>query len=140
MRFWDSSALLPLFVAQPTTKALRTWIEDDGDLSIWALSDVELRSGLARLAREGALTLHQVQEAAQRIGELFERSVVIDSLPAVAARARRLVMVHPLRAADALQLAAALVACGDDTRGFELVTKDERLAEAARREGFTVRP
>jgi len=54
--------------------------------------------------------------------------------------AKRCLMVHPLRAADALQLGAALVACGDDPHGFEFVCVDERLNEAARREGFTVRP
>ncbi len=140
MRFWDSSALLPLFVEQPTTRALRSWTEDDTDLALWVLSDVELRSGLARLVREGALELESAQEVALQAEGLFERSLVIDSVAVVAARAKRLVMLHTLRAADALQLAAALVACGDDPNGFEFVCLDARLAEAARREGFRVRP
>ncbi len=140
MRFWDSSALLPLFVEQPTTRALRSWTEDDTDLALWVLSDVELRSGLARLVREGALELESAQEVALQAEGLFERSLVIDSVAVVAARAKRLLMLHTLRAADALQLAAALVACGDDPNGFEFVCLDARLAEAARREGFRVRP
>lgn len=140
MRFWDSSALLPLFVEQPTTRVLRSWTEDDTDLALWVLSDVELRSGLARLVREGALGLESAQEVALQAEALFERSLVIDSLAVVAARAKRLLMLHTLRAADALQLAAALVACGDDPNGFEFVCLDPRLAEAARREGFRVRP
>jgi predicted nucleic acid-binding protein len=59
---------------------------------------------------------------------------------AVATRlhAERIVVDHPLRAADALQLGAALVAADGDPQSLELVTLDRRLAEAARREGFPV--
>ena len=140
MRFWDSSALLPLFVDQPSTRALRTWTEDGDGVAVWVLSDVELRSGLARLVREGGITVLGVQEVAEKIEALLDRSYVIDSIAAVSSRAKRLLMVHPLRAADALQLAAALVACEDAPEGFELLSLDERLSEAARREGFKVRP
>ena len=59
---------------------------------------------------------------------------------AVKARAKRLLGVHTLRAADALQLGAALTAASDDPLGWDLVCLDERLAEAARREGFAVLP
>lgn len=52
--------------------------------------------------------------------------------------ARRLLRVHALRAADALQLAAAIAASEADPASLKLVTLDERLAEAARREGFPV--
>jgi hypothetical protein len=52
--------------------------------------------------------------------------------------AERLLRTHPLRAADSLQLAAALIASDHDPRSLELVCMDERLKSAARREGFTV--
>jgi hypothetical protein len=55
-------------------------------------------------------------------------------------RARRLLAVHPLRAADALHLAAALIACDERSDVLPFVTLDDRLAEAARREGFDVVP
>ena len=63
-------------------------------------------------------------------------------LPAdsVRASAQRLLRVHPLRAADSLQLAAALLACEQDPPSLELVCLDDRLAEAAGREGFPVVP
>ena len=48
--------------------------------------------------------------------------------------------VHPLRAADALQLAAALLASDHEPQRMEVVCLDERLSEAARIEGFTVLP
>ena len=54
-------------------------------------------------------------------------------------RALRLLRVHPLRAADALQLAAALVAASEEPADLELVSSDARLSAAARQEGFVVR-
>jgi predicted nucleic acid-binding protein len=44
----------------------------------------------------------------------------------------------PLRAADALQLAAALVWCGERPRGRWFVCADRRLAAAATGAGFDV--
>lgn len=52
--------------------------------------------------------------------------------------ARRLVRVHPLRAADALQLAAAITAADGRPERLPFVTLDVRLADAASREGFKV--
>ena len=52
----------------------------------------------------------------------------------------RLLGLHHLRAADALQLGAALVAAYDQPLGSALVTLDARFADAARREGFRVLP
>jgi hypothetical protein len=52
----------------------------------------------------------------------------------------RLLRVHALRAADALQLAAALVWADGVPSGSVLHTHDRRLATAAEREGFEVRP
>jgi hypothetical protein len=46
--------------------------------------------------------------------------------------------VHPLRAADALQLAAAYIAAERRPSSLELVILDDRLAAAARREGFVL--
>jgi predicted nucleic acid-binding protein len=55
-------------------------------------------------------------------------------------QASRVLLLHPLRAADALQLAAALVWAGSQTTSLEFVCLDHRLREAAAREGFQVIP
>lgn len=55
-------------------------------------------------------------------------------------RAERLLSVHSLRAADAFQLAAALLWSRDDTTSHVVVAFDERLRESARREGFLIAP
>lgn len=61
-------------------------------------------------------------------------------LDSVRARARRLLEAHPLRAADALHLGAALVAVEERPHGIAFVSFDLRLADAAEREGFEVLP
>lgn len=140
MRYWDSSALVPLVVSEPTSAQVRTWVEDDADIVVWALTDVELRSALARLARDGRLSPEDLHDAAARADRMVEQFHVVACSSAVRNRAKRLLMIHHLRAADALQLAAALIACADDPGGFEFLTLDARLAAAARSEGFRVRP
>jgi hypothetical protein len=50
----------------------------------------------------------------------------------------RFLRVHPLRVADALQLAAAFVAAERRPPSLQIVTLDERLADAARKEGFAL--
>lgn len=140
MRFWDSSALVPLFIEEPTTAELRSWVEDDLDICVWAMSDVEVRSALSRRARNGGVSWREVQELGQRLDAFMKRIHVMSLLDTVKKRAKRLLAVHDLRAADALQLAAALATCDDDPAGYEFLTLDQRLGDAARREGFTVRP
>ena len=58
----------------------------------------------------------------------------------VKASARRLLRLHPLRAADALQLGAALAWADGAPEGLIVHTFDRRLAAAAEREGFRVIP
>jgi len=140
VRFWDSSALVVLHVQQRATRRARDLYAKDPQVLAWVLSDVEIRSALCRLGREGALSPDALREAIARSESLWSSVHVISLLDAVKARAKRLLAVHALRAADALQLGAALAAAYDDPVGWEFVCLDERLAEAARREGFAVVP
>ncbi len=59
---------------------------------------------------------------------------------ALRAQAERALAVHPLSAADALQLASALTWRREPARSAELVCLDERLRDAASREGFALLP
>jgi predicted nucleic acid-binding protein len=83
------------------------------------------------------VVLHVPQRATRRARDLYAED---PQVLAWVARAKRLLAVHALRAADALQIGAALAAAYDDPVGWEFVCLDERLAEAARREGFAVVP
>lgn len=141
MRFWDSSALVAIALQEKATRAARATAREDPEILVWTLSEVEITSALWRRRRAGELTEKVRAEAQLRMDQLLSNAIVVADVPAVARRAKRLLATHQLRAADALQLAAALVACEDDpSRLPSLVTLDDRLADAAVREGFTVLP
>ena len=106
---------------------------------VWALAATEVVSDLARKRRERTLTESRLVSAKRRLGLLEVAWSEVTALEAVRARARRLLESHALRAADALHLAAALVAVEDRPAGIGFVSLDLRLAEAASREGFDVR-
>ena len=140
MRFWDSSALVALLVAHASSSQLRTLYASDAEAVAWTLSDVEIRSALARLERDAALSNKDYQEAVSRAEALWKTLHVVSLVDTVKNRAKRLLGVHLLRSADALQLGAALTVTLDDPLGVEFVCLDERLTDAARREGFVLLP
>lgn len=135
MRFWDSSALVPLIVAESRTPEMGRLVADDPDIMVWYLTSVEVASALARRSRE----LPGEQQDAESLLDAMEAVWTRVDDARVVALARQLVAVHRLTAADALQLGAAVWAKRhEDVRDF--VTLDHRLAAAARAEGFTVLP
>ncbi len=138
MRFWDSSAVIPLTVTEASTDGILATAEQDPVMCVWWATEVECVSALARLERDGALTDTGMRGALERLDLLAESWNEVQPVAAVRTAARRLLRVHALRAADALQLAAAVVAAEGQPASLEVVTLDERLAAAARREGFTV--
>jgi uncharacterized protein len=138
LRYWDSSAIIPLTVTEASTDAMRAIADEDPVMCVWWATEVECVSVLARLEREGALTDTATTGALERLDLLAESWNEVQPVMAVRGTARRLLRVHTLRAADALQLAAAVVASEGQPASLSIVTLDERLAAAARREGFTV--
>lgn len=138
MRFWDSSAIVPLLVAEASSAAALREYEADPEVVTWWATEAECVSALARLEREGALSAPSMRGALRRLDGLARAWREVQPVTAVRTTAIRLLRVHPLRAADALQLAAAIVAAEDQPATLELVTLDDRLAEAADREGFPV--
>lgn len=138
MRFWDSSALVPLLLAEPASSRMLKLYQDDPVLLVWWGTEVELTSALARLERENALQPEEVSQALTRLHAL--RSAWHEVLPSEEVReaARRFLRVHPLRTMDALQLAAAFVASRGRPSQLAFVCLDARLLLAAKREGFPV--
>lgn len=137
MRFWDSSAIVPLVVPQAHTAAAERLLKEDPDIVVWWASQAECTSALTRLAREGPMNDDQVDLAVTRLSTLLQSAIEVDPVPAIREVACRLLRVHPLRSADALQLAAALEVRGQ-ARNRQFVCFDKRLALAARREGLFV--
>ena len=140
MRFWDASALVPLMVGEALTPQLLDLLGSDADLLVWWGSAVECASAVARRERDGALSGAQAQRALDKLRALAEAWQEVLPSEAVRTLAQRLLRVHPLRAADGLQLAAALVAAENEPHLLEFVCLDARLNEAARREGLRVLP
>lgn len=138
MTFWDSSAVVPLLVAQGASAKAAAWLTADAALVLWTLTPVEVTSALRRLTREGVLDEHAAQQAEARLVQLVGTCHVVLDVEAVKTRATRLLRFHPLRAFDALQLGAALHWAEHHPEGRTVYTLDQRLAIAARREGFLV--
>lgn len=139
MKFWDSSALIPLLVDEAGTTSLEKIGETDREMHVWWAAEVECVSALSRLEREHK-PRHTVERAFERLGVLVSKWDEVIPGPAVRDIARRLLRVHPLRATDALQLAAAIVLADQDLSTVEFLCLDERLRDAASREGFEVLP
>lgn len=136
MRFWDSSAIVPLLLRQPRTDAARATLEEDDAMVVWWGSQTECASAFARLRREQSLEVDDESRVLRMLHELSESWHEVRPTEEVRALSLRLLRTHALRSADALQLAAALSWAGRP-KGGVLVTYDERLATAARLEGFT---
>lgn len=138
MRFWDSSAVVPLLVAEPASASAIREHAADPEIIAWWGCEVECVSALARLEREGNFAPGSIAEALRRLDAIVLAWREVEPVARVRQVAIRVLRVHPLRAADALQLAAAIVASEDQPATLPLVTLDDRLAEAAEREGFPI--
>lgn len=138
MKYWDSSALVALVVAEPRSAERRETIRRDPVIVTWWGSRIECVSALNRLEREHRFEGDGLDRSMEQLGLLSASWLEIEPLEQVRKRAIRLLRVHPLRAADALQLAAALTASGEDPERLDLVSSDDRLSAAARREGFRI--
>lgn len=138
MKFWDTSAIVPLLVAEPSTQRAQALLRRDSDILVWWGTEVECVSVLTRLERTAAFNGKELALASDRLRALAGGWNEIEPNELVRDSAKRFLRVHPLRAADALQLAAAFTAADRRPSSLEIVTLDERLAAAAQKEGFTL--
>jgi len=136
MTFWDASAIVPLLMMETTTRGLQALAAKDPVMLVWWSTEVECASAIARLERDGALDESSAGQAFERLKHLARAWHEVDPGDTVREAAVRFLRVHPLRAADALQLAAAFIAAERRPSSLRVVSLDERLAAAARKEGF----
>jgi hypothetical protein len=138
--FWDASAIVPLCCSQPATAQGRRLHRELKRMVVWWGTPLEARSAFARLVRDGRLTSEGRVRAIRFLGQL--RVAWDEILPTEKVRplAEDLPDARNVRAADAAQLAAALVWCRERPKGRPLVCFDERLGAAATALGFSVRP
>jgi predicted nucleic acid-binding protein len=107
---------------------------------VWWATHVECCSAFARLRREGHLSTDNEIATIELLSSLRNSWSEILSSNDLRDIACRMLLKHPLRSADALQLASALVWAGDKPHHLRFICLDERLRDAARQEGFTVIP
>ena len=138
MRFWDSSAVMPLLVGEAVHRSVLSEIERDPEMIVWWATQLECVSALAVSTRDAKLDSAGMTAAVDRLDGLIRAWQEIQPADRVRQTATRLLRVHVLRAGDALQLGAAIAAAEDRPASLEVVTLDDRLAKAAQREGFKV--
>jgi len=138
--FWDTSAIIPVLLPEPRSAVITEALAADREVTLWWGTPVECLSAIYRRHRESPVPAPLLTEALTRLRALVEDADAVSPTDEVRRRAGRLVAAHPLRAADALQLGAALVWCEEQPHGEAFVCLDDRLREAARREGFSLAP
>jgi len=140
VKFWDSSAIIPLCLKEQMSETVKRLIKSDEDIVVWWATRVECLSALSRRRREGVLDNNSELKAKAILSALSEEWSEIQPSDAVRQRAERLLAIHPLRSADAFQLAATLIWAQENPQGLEIVCFDQNLREAGHKEGFTLLP
>ena len=140
MKFWDASAIIPLCLKEKTSQAMKGLMKDDEDILVWWTTRIECLSALSRRQREGVLPSGDEAQARSVLSALAATWSEVQPTETVRLRAERLLSIHPLRVADALQLASALIWAQETPRGLDFVCLDQNLREAALKEGFSVQP
>ncbi len=140
MSFWDASAILPLCIVESATSRVDEFARDSDLIAVWWGTVVEVRSALERKLRMGDLALSDKNKGEIVLSRICRVWSEVPPSETIRGGAQVLLAKHPLRAADALQLAAALSWAEDSPSGRAFVCLDNRLREAAAKEGFTLAP
>src|SRR5262249_32746188 len=141
----ESSALVKRYVAEVGSTWVRRLVARPVHQVLYTatLTEVEVRSALQRLVREGRLDTAQAQRLTQRVTQHFTRRYQVIRIPRTIVTQAGLVLErHPLRAYDAVQLACALTVqrllSQQALPPPIFVAADDALLAAARAEGFPV--
>ena len=138
MRYRHTSALAPPLVAEATSDVVRSWLGEDCVIATWAWTCVEIASAVERRTREGDLSREQRRAVMSRLDGFSATWHEVVEVLAARSRAASVPTRHPLRAADAAQLGAALHVQDQLGAPLQFVSLDQRLTEAAEREGLTI--
>jgi predicted nucleic acid-binding protein len=120
---------------------MRRLLEEDAGMIVWWATRVECVSAISRRVREGSFDPSQEASAARGLlDDLYGSWAEVRPASRLRVLAEQNLTTHPLRAADALQLASALIWCESQPQGRCFVTLDRRLRKAASHLGFDVLP
>jgi predicted nucleic acid-binding protein len=139
VKFWDSSAVVPIVVEQSASAFAHEVFAADRHMAVWWGTEVEVEAALVRALHQRQREAGAFVTARERFSNLTMDWFEVQPDLEVKQRARVLLRAHyPLRASDAFQLAAAFVAASGRPTSLPFVCTDQRLAAAAEREGFAV--
>lgn len=139
MKFWDTSALVPLVTKEERTPDVQALIASDRNIAVSFITPVELTGTLWRRGRRWA-DQDAFRRSIFKAAELESNWTSVDEFNPVLKVARQLITLYVLRSGDAIQLASALFLCGGFPEDLPFVTLDSDLKAAARSEGFHVLP
>ena len=140
MKFWDSSAIIPLCIEEPQSRTIQDIAKKDSSLVVWWRTLVECYSAFSRLRRDGILSAEENAQVRARLASLPGAWTQIEPSDDIRDITLRLLQNYPLRAADALQLAAAVIWAEKLLTGHQVVCLGGKLRDAFCREGFEVLP
>ena len=136
-RYFDASALVKRYVREPGSVTVRRLLAS-GIAASSRLSEVEVSTGIVRRAREGVFTIPRRDRMLAALQHDLPALAIVEMIPEITADARALLLRHPLRAGDAVQLASCLYLRRQLAQPVPFVAFDRRLVEAAHAEGLTV--
>lgn len=140
MMFWDASAIIPLCVMEEYSNSMKQLLTKDPIMAVWWGTPLECYSAFARLRRDGIINIEEEQKAKKPLDQLTEIWTEINPSYDIHDQAFRLISIHPLKAADSLQLTAAIIWAGKRPKEYHFVCLDKRLRDAAQKEGFIIAP
>jgi hypothetical protein len=140
VKFWDASAIVPLCLEEPSTPTLSVMTNEDSSLVVWWATRSECVGAFVRRLRGGTLDAAGESRARSFLARAASSWLEVEPSEDLRSSAERVLAVHPLRTADAFQLAAALHWCQGRPANQGFVSLDNRLRRAANAEGFAVLP
>lgn len=132
--------MIPLVSEETTSDVLNGLLREDRDIAVWWGTWPECAVAISRLEREGNLDAASASEARAALEALAETWAEVRPTDDIRLTASLLSQNHPLKAADALQLAAALRWCEGEPADHGFCCLDRRLRRVAVDEGFRVLP
>jgi predicted nucleic acid-binding protein len=115
-------------------------LREDGNMTVWWGTWTECAVAISRLRREGSRDEGFEEETRVALDNLASNWFEIEPENDLRLPAMLVSKYHPLKAADALQLAVALRWSEGDMQGAGFACLDDRLRRAASEEGFDVMP